>query len=72
MRGISFGYDMLWCRMHSFNYCKMRICLDVMQELGLIVITRKAGEEPVISVPEQSGKISLEQSTILRQLKVGE
>ncbi len=70
--GFPFGYDMLWCRMHSFNYCKMRICLDVMQELGLIVITRKAGEEPVISVPEQSGKISLEQSTILRQLKVGE
>ena len=34
--GFAFGYDMLWCRLRGINYCKMRICIDVMQELGLI------------------------------------
>ncbi len=68
-----FGYDMLWCRLHHFNYCKMMICLDVMEELGLISVMRDpVCPDPVLCVPKQVAKTQLEQSTILKRLKVGE
>ena len=68
--GFPFGYDQLWCRLGGrLNYCKMRLCLDIMEELKLL--GAQVGEEPLLSL--QSGaKADLEQSTILKKLKGGE
>ena len=64
-----FGYDMLWCRLPKLNYCKMRICIDVMQELGIVEVTQgEHAAHPVLSVPAKVSKTQLEQSRILRRL----
>ena len=64
---------MLWCRLNGMNYCRMMICLDVMQELGLVTVTAgTSADKPILSFPEQVVKTRLEESTILQQLKVGE
>lgn len=66
-----FGYDQLWCRLGGrLNYCKMRLCLDIMEELSLL--NRQEGEEPVLALPEKPAKADLEQSGILQKLKGGE
>ena len=66
-----FGYDQLWCRLGGqLNYCKMRLCLDIMEELSLLEV--KAGEEPVLCLPAQPMKADLERSHILRKLKGGD
>ena len=71
--GFAFGYDMLWCRLRGINYCKMRICIDVMQELGLIERARLSSSgEVALRLPDKVVKTQLDQSRILRQLKVGE
>lgn len=71
--GFAFGYDMLWCRLRGINYCKMRICIDVMQELGLIERARLSSSgETALRLPDKVVKTQLDQSRILRQLKVGE
>lgn len=68
-----FGYDMLWCRIKGMNYCKMMICIDVMQELGLAaVVAGGTTGKPVLCFPEKVEKTCLEQSVILRRLKAGE
>lgn len=68
-----FGYDMLWCRIQKLNYCKMMICLDVMQELGLLEVQEgQAVDMPVLYCPKQTAKTQLEKSGILKRLKVGE
>ena len=71
--GFAFGYDMLWCRLRGINYCKMRICIDVMQELRLIERARLSSSgEVALRLPDKVVKTQLDQSRILRQLKVGE
>ncbi len=68
-----FGYDMLWCRVRKLNYCKMRICLDVMQELGLCqMLPAKQPGQPILRLPKTVTKTQLEQSSILKRLKDGE
>ena len=68
-----FGYDMLWCRIRKINYCKMMICLDVMQELGLLEVQEgKTAAAPVLYCPKQTARTQLEKSGILKRLKVGE
>ena len=60
---------MLWCRLPKLNYCKMRICIDVMQELGIVEVTQgEHAAHPVLSVPAKVSKTQLEQSHILRRL----
>ncbi len=69
--GFSHGYDQLWCRLGGkLNYCKMRLCLDIMEELKLLNV--QVGEDPHLSLPSQSPKADLEQSGILKKLKGGE
>ena len=68
-----FGYDMLWCRVRKLNYCKMMICLDVMQELGLLEVQEgRTAVTPVLCCPKQTARTQLEKSGILKRLKVGE
>ena len=67
----SFGYDQLWCRLGGkLNYCKMRLCLDIMEELKLLC--EQQGEEPHLSLLSTGAKADLEQSNILKKLKGGE
>lgn len=70
-RHFPYGYDLLWCRLGKINYCKMMICIDVMQELGLISVEHTASG-PILRFPDKVAKTQLEQSSILRRLKVGE
>ena len=66
-----FGYDQLWCRLGGrLNYCKMRLCLDIMEELSLM--EREGGENAVLTLPRQPAKADLEQSSILQKLKGGD
>ena len=68
--GFPFGYDQLWCRLGGkLNYCKMRLCLDIMEELKLL--GRQVGEEPLLCL-QAGAKADLEQSNILKKLKGGE
>lgn len=70
-QSFSYGYDVLWCRIKSLNYCKMMICIDVMNELGLI--NTLAGRwNPILELPTQSKKVDLNASTILKRLKAGD
>lgn len=71
VRTFPFGYDQLWCRLGGkLNYCKMRLCLDIMEELKLI--EKEEGENPVLRLPSQPVKADLERSGILQKLKGGE
>ncbi len=66
-----FGYDLLWCRLGGkLNYCKMRLCLDIMEELQLLAA--QVGENPLLSLLNNGTKADLEQSMILKKLKGGE
>lgn len=68
-----FGYDMLWCRLRRINYCKMMICIDVMVELGLAeTVPGAVRGQQILRLPARVAKTQLEQSSILRRLKVGE
>ena len=68
-REFPFGYDMLWCRLPKLNYCKMRICIDVMQELGIVEVRQEEHRPcPVLCVPDRVSRTRLEQSGILRRL----
>ena len=50
--------------------CKMRLCLDIMEEMGLI--TRKFdGKAEEITLNPQSQKINMEDSKLLEKLKRG-
>lgn len=66
-----YGYDVLWCRLRSMNYCKMMICIDIMQELGLIEVSF-GEEEPILELPPQAKKVDLQSSMILKRLKAGD
>lgn len=68
-RGFAYGCDILWCRLDKMNYCKMMLCLDVMEELGLL-LPRCGGEALVLA--EGQEKVDLEKSSILQCLKGGE
>ena len=71
VRLFPFGYDQLWCRLGGkLNYCKMRLCLDIMEELELL--DRRFGENPPLKLPEKPAKADLERSEILKKLKGGE
>ncbi len=71
VKAFPFGYDQLWCRLGGkLNYCKMRLCLDIMEELSLLC--RQEGEMTVLSLPAKPAKADLEQSGILQKLKGGE
>lgn len=71
VRAFPFGYDQLWCRLGGrVNYCKMRLCLDIMEELELL--EKRRGEIPSLQLPVKPAKADLEQSEILRKLKGGE
>lgn len=71
VRAFPFGYDQLWCRLGGkLNYCKMRLCLDIMEELRLL--NKQEGENPVLTLPSQPARADLEQSVILKKLKGGE
>lgn len=66
-----FGYDQLWCRIGGkLNYCKMRVCLDVMEELSLL--ERQNRFAPVLTLKSGAGKTDLERSEILKNLKGGD
>ena len=50
--------------------CKMRICLDIMEEMGLV--TRKFdGRAEEITLNPQSQKINMEDSKLLEKLRRG-
>lgn len=63
--GISMKKLAMQMYMQNMNYCKMRICLDVFQELGLIAITDL--ESRVERIPAKS-KVELQNSQILKKL----
>ena len=48
------------------NYCKLRICLDIFNELNLININYSTSEISRVKVPS---KVNLDNSNILRELK---
>lgn len=66
-RQIVLDYDLLYSRLVSkeINYCKMRIILDVLEELGLI--DRRA--DGMLSLSPTSGKVDLASSAILKNLQ---
>ncbi|MBP1581338.1 MAG: single-stranded-DNA-specific exonuclease RecJ [Oscillospiraceae bacterium] len=73
MKCFPHGYDLLWCRLGGkMNYCKMRLCLDIMDELFLLFRQDQGGEDPTLIHPVKPGKADLEQSSVLRKLKGGE
>ncbi len=73
VRSFPFGYDQLWCRLGGkLNYCKMRLCIDIMEELSLLQRGESRGEDPLLSLAETQVKADLEQSSILKNLKGGE
>lgn len=71
VKSFPYGYDQLWYRLGGkINYCKLRLCLDVMEEVSLI--HKQEGEEPLLSLNEQTTKVDLEASVLLQRLKGGE
>ncbi len=69
-RGFGWGYDLLWCRLGKINFCKMMLCLDIMEEMGLLQPRRGTGEALVLA--GTAAKVNLEDSSILQCLKGGE
>lgn len=67
-KGFCGDLEVLCCRqLPTVGYCKLRLALDAMEELGLIAcVPDKAGVR--ISLCEVSGKVDLAQSQILRNL----
>lgn len=51
---------------HNINYCKLRICLDIFTELGLILQTYS---DACVSKLHTQNKVNLENSNILRGLR---
>ncbi len=73
VRSFPFGYDQLWCRLGGkLNYCKMRLCIDIMEELALLQRQEGIGDDPLLSLAATKVKADLEQSSILKKLKGGE
>lgn len=68
------GCDLLWCRLapanKALNYCRLRVCLDVLQELDLVEV--RPGPQPQWTVNPQATKVELQSSQILKRLKAGE
>lgn len=66
----SFGYDMLYMKLSPQipNYCKFKIGLDVLEELGLILIEQKEGD-PMICVTKNPQKQDINCSTILQKAR---
>ena len=60
-------YDLLYSRLVSkeINYCKMRIILDILEELGLV--DRRG--DGTLSLAPASGKVDLGSSAILKNLQ---
>ena len=50
--------------------CKMRLCLDIMEEMGLIV-RKFDGKTEEITLNPQSGKVNMEDSVLLEKLRRG-
>lgn len=69
-RGFGWGYDLLWCRLGKINFCKMMLCLDIMEEMGLLQPRWGTGEALVLA--GTAAKVNLEDSSILQCLKGGE
>lgn len=59
--------ELLGCKLAPMNYCKLRLALDVMQELGLAKCA-PAKSGVAISLCEVKGKTDLAQSSILQRL----
>jgi len=53
------------------RYAKLRFMLDIMQETGLITVTRKSDDCYNIRLVEVKGKIDLERSEIYTRLRAG-
>lgn len=69
--GFVHGYDQLWFRLGGrLNYCKLRLSLDIMEELSLL--ERREGLQPALRLAPAGAKVDLERSVILRSLKGGE
>ncbi len=60
--------EQLALQLHSegLNYCKLRVCLDIFAELGLMAITEPEGQVMLLPVTK---KVNLQDSTILRNLE---
>ncbi len=66
-RNLILDYDLLYSRLVSkeINYCKMRIILDILEELGLV--DRRG--DGTLSLAPASGKVDLGSSAILKNLQ---
>ncbi len=68
------GSELLWCRLapahKTLNYCRLRLSLDILQELGLV--EARPGTQEEWALGPQSAKVELESSQILKRLKAGE
>lgn len=64
----NFNADTLYMKLHSdsLNYCKMRLCLDIFEELGLVK-TNPFSQE--ITAVRNAPKADLDDSPILKKLK---
>lgn len=70
VKNFPFDYDQLWCRLGGkINYCKLRFCVDIMEELSLLSKVKNQGDFPIIRLQDTSAKVNLEESVILKQLK---
>lgn len=60
--------DMMFCRLAGVEYGKLRIILEMMEELSLIEISATE-EKQVIHLIPQAGKLDLESSKLLQKLR---
>ncbi|HEX3028794.1 MAG TPA: single-stranded-DNA-specific exonuclease RecJ [Clostridia bacterium] len=54
----------------TFNYFKVKKCIEILEELGLFMVERDAGDGfKVKTVPDAKGKVNIENSLIYRNLQ---